>query len=344
MIKPQMLEKGDAVAIVSLSSGIAGDKAYIWRTMQGIKNLEQLFGLRVKLMPNALKGSQYLKQHPEARAADLNEALLDQEVKAIINCIGGNDAHTIIPYIDSKLITSNPKIFSGYSDTTSLHLLFYKLGIVSYYGPALLTDFAENGTMDDYTIHHIKHCWFEQHPGHTIRPTKYINVEGADWGSVKGSIQRGRKLNQDYEVLNGQSTVIGKLFGGNLETLMKVLKSDIFPTVEQLNGTILFIETSELEPSIEVFTKYINDLFTEEVLSSIIGIIIGKPHLNRNYESYKKVIMHRIERSNYRDIPVLYNLSFGHNEPKMIVPYGLFAEIDCKHKKFKLLEPTVSHV
>lgn len=61
MIKPSRLKSGDTVAIVSLSSGIAGDHQYIWRTLQGINNLKQIFGLQVKVMPNALKGSRYLK-------------------------------------------------------------------------------------------------------------------------------------------------------------------------------------------------------------------------------------------------------------------------------------------
>lgn len=342
MIKPSRLKSGDTVAIVSLSSGIAGDHQYIWRTLQGINNLKQIFGLQVKVMPNALKGSRYLKEHPEARAADLNEALVDPEIKGIINCIGGDDAHTIIPFINSQNIKKYPKIFSGYSDTTSLHLLFYKMGIVSYYGPALLTDFAENGTMDEYTIQHIKHCWFETHDSHNIYPAKYIRTNSGDWGSAKGKMRRGIMPNHNYEVLNGNGTARGKLFGGNLETLLKVVNDDIYPIVERLKGTILFLETSEIEPSLEVLTKALNVILTDEVLAAIEGIIIGKPYLNRNYECYKNAFIKRIKQSNNQDIPILYNLSFGHNEPKMILPYGLYGEIDCKNKIFKLFESTVS--
>ena len=37
------------------------------------------------------------------------------------------------------------------------------------------------------------------------------------------------------------------------------------------------------------------------------------------------------------DIPVLYNASFGHCEPKFIIPYGAMAEIDSEKKTFKII-------
>ncbi len=37
MIKPKALKTGDTVAIVSLSSGMAGDKAFIYRYFEGKK-------------------------------------------------------------------------------------------------------------------------------------------------------------------------------------------------------------------------------------------------------------------------------------------------------------------
>ena len=96
-------------------------------------------------MPNALKGKTFLKQNPEKRAEDLHTALIDKEVKAIINTIGGDqDAIEILPYINFALLKQHPKIFTGFSDTTTIHLMFYSVGVVSYYGPALLTDFGEN--------------------------------------------------------------------------------------------------------------------------------------------------------------------------------------------------------
>ena len=61
MIKPKKLKRGDTVAIVSLSSGTAGDKEFRHRYEQGKKRLEEVFGVKTVTMPNALKGSEYFK-------------------------------------------------------------------------------------------------------------------------------------------------------------------------------------------------------------------------------------------------------------------------------------------
>lgn len=74
MIKPSKLKKGDKVAIVSLSSGLAGEELFRHRYKQGKKRLEEEFGLNVVTMSNALKGLDYLNEHPEARAKDFMDA------------------------------------------------------------------------------------------------------------------------------------------------------------------------------------------------------------------------------------------------------------------------------
>lgn len=40
-------------------------------------------------------------------------------------------------------------------------------------------------------------------------------------------------------------------------------------------------------------------------------------------------------------IPIMYNMSFGHNEPMLCIPYGAMAQIDCNKKSFSILESVV---
>ena len=54
------------LAIVSLSAGVLGEDFVQHELKIGLKRLTEL-GLEVSFMPNALKGSDYLKRHPEAR-------------------------------------------------------------------------------------------------------------------------------------------------------------------------------------------------------------------------------------------------------------------------------------
>ena len=48
-----------------------------------------------------------------------------------------------------------------------------------------------------------------------------------------------------------------------------------------------------------------------------------------------------MKEHNLEDLPILYNLNFGHTEPKFILPYGALAEIDCENASFSILESGV---
>ena len=108
MIKPKKLNIGDRVAIVSLSSGTAGEELFKHRYELGKRRLEKEFKLKVVTMPNALKGIDFFKKHPEKRAEDLMNAFKDDSIKAIICNIGGNDTIRLLPYIYFDVIKNNP--------------------------------------------------------------------------------------------------------------------------------------------------------------------------------------------------------------------------------------------
>ena len=55
------------VALVSLSAGTIGEDFVKHEVNIGLKRLEQ-FGLNVKIMPHAMKGIEYVKNHPKERA------------------------------------------------------------------------------------------------------------------------------------------------------------------------------------------------------------------------------------------------------------------------------------
>ncbi|MCJ0968745.1 S66 family peptidase [Mammaliicoccus sciuri] len=343
MILPHKLKYGDTIAIISLSSGIAGDESIIWRTYQGIERLKSIFNLNVKIMPNALAGSDYLYNHPEKRADDLHKALLDPEVKAIINCIGGSESIRIIPFLDPNIIKNNPKIFLGYSDITSLHMYFYKLGITTYYGPALLTDFAENVAMDQYTIDYIYKTLFTTDASHNIKNATYIRDSNVRWEKENQIIQRGYIDKGEYELINGRGVVSGKLIGGCLETLNNLRGTDLFPSSSTFKNAILFIENSGSFNNTLIIEQNIRTLGYLGILKNVNGIIIGTPANGADKEEIKNIWKKMMKEWQIEDTPVLYNASFGHNEPKFILPYGVKAEINAEQLSFTIKENTVSN-
>ncbi|MCC8022419.1 MAG: LD-carboxypeptidase, partial [Clostridiales bacterium] len=158
--KPNKLVKGDKIAAVSLSRGLAGEREILWRYQQGKRRLEQEFQLQVVEMPHTLCGAAYLDAHPEARAEDWMAAFADPSIKGIFSCIGGEDTIRLLPYIDFTIIRENPKVFLGYSDTTINHLMCFHAGLSSMYGAAILSDFAENVELPAYTAHWIRRALF----------------------------------------------------------------------------------------------------------------------------------------------------------------------------------------
>ncbi len=132
LIKPKKLQPGDIVTTVSPSWGGAGDPKIRWRYEQGVKRLEEVFGLKVVPMLNSLKGGDYLYKNPQARAVDLMTAFKDKSIKGIFANIGGDYSIRLLPYIDFNVIHENPKIFVGYSDVTISHLFCHKAGISSF--------------------------------------------------------------------------------------------------------------------------------------------------------------------------------------------------------------------
>ena len=99
LIKPQKLNNGDTVALISPSWGCAGAPRVKWKYKLGCKRLEEI-GLNVVSAPNALKGETYLQKNPEARAYDVMWAFSNPDVKAVICNIGGNDTKSILEFID----------------------------------------------------------------------------------------------------------------------------------------------------------------------------------------------------------------------------------------------------
>lgn len=341
LIKPRHLKKGDKVATVSLSWGGAGDEDILWRYEQGKERLEKVFGLEVVEMPHTLKGTDYVYRHPEKRAEDLMTAFEDDSIKAVISCIGGNDSIRMLPYIDFDVIRNHPKIYTGYSDSTVTHYICLKAGLSSFYGLAVLTDFAENVAMPEYTVEWAKKALFRTEPIGKIPASKEWTSQRLEWAIENKNIARKFEKNTGYELLQGNQAVRGRLIGGCLDVIEFIKGTSLFPPVDRFDGAILFLETSEVQAPVWLLEDNLRNFGTMGVLSRIHGMIFGKPQANCFYEEYKPVIKKVLAEFGREDMPVLYNASFGHNEPKCCLPFGALAEIDCTDKSFSILESGV---
>ncbi len=353
MRKPKELKVGDKVAIVSLSSGMLGEDFAKHNFILGQKRLKE-FGLVPVFMPNALKGITYLKENPKARAQDLKAAFTDPEIKGIICAIGGDDTYRSLPYLleDKEFIDSvrnNPKLFTGFSDTTINHLMFYKLGMTSFYGPTFVCDLAE---LDHDMLPYTKEAfsqYFNKKEKTPILSSPYWYEERTDFS--ENEIGKSRVLHEEqrgFEVIQGQGVIRGKLLGGCLESLYDILsnsryedeqeiceKYGLFPSLEEWKGKLLFVETCEEKPEPSLFEQELLSLRNAGVFEVINGIIMGKPQDETYYEEYKDIVIKVIDN---KELPVICNVNFGHAYPRCVLPYGVEAEVNLEEESITIVE------
>ncbi|SFC40510.1 Muramoyltetrapeptide carboxypeptidase LdcA (peptidoglycan recycling) [Clostridium uliginosum] len=295
-----------------------------------------------------------MKNHPEARAQDLKDAFYDTSIKGIICAIGGDDTYRTLPYLlDDKdfinAVQNNPKLFTGFSDTTINHLMFYKLGIGTFYGPNFVCDLAE---LDKQMLPYTKRAflkYFEYHNEDCIESSNIWYEERTDFSIDAVGTSRVEHLEEKgYEVLQGKEKFSGRLLGGCLESFYDILtntrydnekaiceKYGIFPTLNEWKNKILFLETCEEKPKPEKFEKELLTLKNAGIFDVISGIIVGKPQDEQYYEQYKEIYCKTIEN---KDLPIIYNVNFGHAQPKCIIPYGIETEVDLDKKVITLKE------
>ena len=339
MIKPNKINKGDKVAIVSLSWGGLGDEKLIHKYYIAKERLENEFGLEVVAMPNALKGSQFIYEHPEERAKDLMDAFRDKTIKGIICAIGGDDTIRLLPYIDYEVIKNNPKIFMGYSDSTVNHFMMNKAGIVSYYGPTIMCEFGEYVKMFDYTKEAVENILFKSSENYEIKSSDIWSNDFVSWKEEnKNILKKTLKEEHGYEVLQGTGVVEGEILGGCIDVFPMMIGTSIWPRVDEWKDKILLLETSEEKPNPELVTYYLRNLGAQGILNVIKGIIVGKPQDEKYYEEYKGVYKKVMKEFNCEDLPIMYNINIGHAFPIGIIPLGTKVQVDYTNRKIILVE------
>lgn len=349
-MKPNRLKRGDKVAIVSLSSGILGEAFAKHELDLGVKRMEE-FGLIPVFMDNSLKGMEYIKNHPEKRAEDLKQAFADDDIKAIFCAIGGADSYRTLPYLMSdetfkQNVKNNPKIFMGFSDSTTSHLMLNKLGLTTFYGQSFLVDIAE---FEPDMLKYSKDAFeflFNPTDNHEILPSKVWYKNRTDYSpSAVGTYREKFEDSKGYELLQGTNSASGKLLGGCIEVLAEYIDActsenqaeinetikdcNPFPSIEEWTGSIMLLETSEEFIKPEDYRKIIQKFKQLGIMDVINGMIVGKPMDEVYYEEYKQILKEELAKFNF---PILYNINIGHSYPHTLLPLGEVVAIDTNNK------------
>ncbi len=304
---PSKLKKGDTIGVIAPSNYIEKDDLeYINASIA----LMEASGFKVKFGKYVFENTLGYGTSPEKRAADINWAFKDDEVKAIMCVKGGEDSNTTLDYIDYEMIKNHPKIICGFSDNTSiLNAIHEKTGLVTYHGP----------TFKSLT------SW---ETGYAYKQFIKTFVEDTE------SLIMGEPEDEYTTIQAGQAT--GELVGGNLSLFTKLVCGKYSVNVQD---KILFLEELGFEAAPEMVNSNIYYLKQNGVFDKIAGLWIG------NYEHPSKISLEKIITNVIGDeykFPIIKSNNFGHIDKKIIIPIGTKAEINTNEKiKIKLVEKCV---
>jgi muramoyltetrapeptide carboxypeptidase LdcA involved in peptidoglycan recycling len=345
VIVPHRLSPGDTVAVLSPSWG--GPSCFPHTFDLGLKNLQELFGLRVKEFPTTRMDADELYRTPRRRAKDIHAAFADGEVRAIFSSIGGDDSVRVLPYLDLATLRQHPKILMGFSDTTTfLTYLNHTLGLVTFNGPSIMAGFAQLRHVPAACTEHIRRTLME--PAATTLYAPYgVWADGyVDWGTpgYDGETKPMHTDTDGWQWLQGEGVAHGRLFGGCIEVLEFMKGTAFWPAPEFWEGRILFLETSEEKPPVTQVKYMLRNYGIQGVFDRINGLLFGRPYgytAQEKQQLYQQVVAVVSGEFGRPDLPIVANLDFGHTDPQFIMPLGITAELDCLQKTFRLLEPTV---
>ena len=338
------------VAIVSLSCGIVGEPFVQFEVEIGLRRLKE-YGLNVRFMPHALKGMEYVRDHPEKRAEDLLAAFRDSEIDMILCAIGGDDTYRLLPYLFDHNELADAvcdKVFLGFSDTTINHLMLHKVGLKTFYGQSFMSDICELGPQ----MHPYTRRYFEE----LITTGKIREITPSDvWYRERESFtpdQAGRQLpalpDRGFELLQGPPVFSGKILGGCIDSMydffdgerypdMPVLcrKYHLFPDAEEWKGRILLLESREEKPTPEKYQSALEHLKETGVFGAVSGVLAGKPMDETYAEEYKQLLTGVIDRP---ELPIVFNLNIGHAMPRCIMPFGVDAVVDAEKQVIRFAD------
>jgi muramoyltetrapeptide carboxypeptidase len=229
------LKQGSRIALVSPASAAKPELVE-----QGRAALEA-HGYHPIVMPHALdRGPLYYAGTAAHRVADLHAAFADPTIDAILCTRGGWGSAELLPLLDASLIRSNPKVFAGYSDHTSLH-------VYTFYAPMAAADWSNPDGVDHRTWHSALHAdepW-------SVSATDGLRV-----------------------LKNGRAE--GRLLGGCLSILTESLGTPYALALTE--PTILFLEDINTKPY--QWDRMLNHLRLAGQLEHVRGIVFGDPTAN----------------------------------------------------------------
>ena len=277
MIRPPYLKEGDTVAIVSTARKVS--KFEIKPAIDLLKS----WGLEVQTGKNLYKEDNQFAGTDEDRTGDLQRALNNKNVQAVLFARGGYGTVRVIDNIDWKKFIKQPKWLIGYSDITVVH------------------------------SHVHKHCMVQ-----TMHAPMSLNIPklSAPCLQVFKETLFGKPLRYSsskqlpaLEKLNRKGKAKGQLVGGNLSILYSMAGT---PSEIDTAGKILLLE--DLDEYLYHIDRMMMNLKRSGKLKDLAGLIVGgmtemKDNPIPFGKTAEEIIHDAVKEFSF---PVIYGFPAGH--------------------------------
>ncbi len=328
LVRPAKARPGDQIAILSPSFAAAG--AYPEIHVQAMRRFNEVTGL----VPVEYPTTRLVGASPQARAADLNAAFADPQIRGILAVIGGDDQITVIPHLNPDLAKADPKPFIGTSDNTNLHNWLWGLGLTSFYGGSSQVHLGPGPGVEEVHARSLRAALLT---GERLELTQVAESEdyGLDWADPRALVSVGeREPTEPWSWFGPRRSVTGATWGGCLEIIEWILAVGRFPAdPEVLSGAVLLLETSEeLLPARKV-GRIVRTLGERGLLSAIDAVLVARPPVSSRThrpQAEQRAQLRAEQRDTVAEMVACYNpaavvcvgIPFGHTTPQWIVPHG----------------------
>ena len=283
---PPYLQPGDTIALVCPAGYMAPERAQIC-----IETLRS-WGYTVQTGKTMNSHSEnYFSGDDEERLADLQEALDNPAIKAILCGRGGYGLSRIVDRIDFSAFEKNPKWIIGFSDITILHAHIYtNYKTASLHAP-MAGAFNEGG------------------------------AEGVYIASLRAAMEGGKaSYTCDEHPFNRTGRATGPLVGGNLSLL-----AHLCGTVSEIKtkGRILFLE--DVGEYLYNVDRMLHQLKRNGRLEKLAGLIIGgftemKDTTRPFGQTVQEIIRDMVKGYDY---PVCYGFPVSHGGDNYALKHGV---------------------
>ncbi|HEX6559330.1 MAG TPA: LD-carboxypeptidase [Longimicrobiales bacterium] len=299
-VKPPRLRAGARVALLAPAGPLTDERIEISLERCRSLGLEPVLGRAARSRLGFLAGPD------EARAADLQNALLDDSVDAVWALRGGYGTVRLLEYLDWAPMRDKPKAFIGFSDNTTLHLTLFNAGVVSFHGP---------------------------HPGGDFPPETRAAFERVLFDDAPAGELPLRAEDPAPRTLH-PGRAHGPLVGGNLSLLAAACGTG---TCLQARGCIVFIEdVSEAAYRVD---RALQQLLASGAFVGVAGLAFGRftpaPDDDLPIDAVLDEFAQRL------GVPAVLDFPIGHIEHNWTVPLGVEAQLDADAARLTITEAAV---